>query len=171
MGIFGRGNSDVDRNHFLLFLKNKYIIKPNGDPVGEAPSFEKTSNPEEESEKAEFSTRSILITLGIFIVLILGFHQLSISEEANPIKDWIFPVIYAAGISLAFLIMTDKTLTPIERNRIWVMYIIAFFVIFFWAAYEQAGSSLTFIADQQTDLHFLGFDLPPSSVQNANSFL
>jgi POT family proton-dependent oligopeptide transporter len=50
------------------------------------------------------------------------------------------------------------------------MYIIAFFVIFFWAAYEQAGSSLTFIADQQTDLRFFGIDLPPSSVQNANSF-
>jgi POT family proton-dependent oligopeptide transporter len=49
------------------------------------------------------------------------------------------------------------------------MYIIAFFVMFFWAAFEQAGSSLTFIADQQTDLHFLGIELPPSSVQNANS--
>lgn len=43
-------------------------------------------------------------------------------------------------------------------------------MIFFWAAYEQAGSSLTFIADQQTDLNFFGIMLPPSSVQNANSF-
>jgi POT family proton-dependent oligopeptide transporter len=61
-------------------------------------------------------------------------------------------------------------LTKIERDRIWVMYFVAFFVIFFWAAYEQAGSSLTFIADQQTDLNFFGIMLPPSSVQNANSF-
>jgi POT family proton-dependent oligopeptide transporter len=66
--------------------------------------------------------------------------------------------------------MTDKTLTSIERQRIYVMYIISFFVIFFWSAYEQAGSSLTFIADQQTDLNFFGIELPPSSVQNANSF-
>ena len=151
-------------------MKNKYIVKPTGEPVGEAPSFDAVSNPNDESEKAEFSNKSIFITLGIFITLILVFHQLSLSAEANPIKDWIYPIIYSAGISLAFLIMTDQTLTPIERNRIWVMYIIAFFVIFFWAAYEQAGSSLTFIADQQTDLNFFGIMLPPSSVQNANSF-
>jgi POT family proton-dependent oligopeptide transporter len=50
-----------------------------------------------------------------------------------------------------------------------VLYIIAFFVIFFWAAFEQAGSSLTFIADQQTDTRILGWDMPPSMVQNFNS--
>lgn len=169
-GFLAAGTAMLIGTISFYFLKNKYIVKPNGDPVGEAPKFDVAQNPDEESEKAEFSNKSIGLTIGIFIILILGFHQLSLSAEANPIKDWIFPVIYAAGISLAFLIMTDKTLTPIERNRIWVMYIIAFFVIFFWAAYEQAGSSLTFIADQQTDLRFLGIDLPPSSVQNANSF-
>ena len=169
-GFLAAGSAMLIGTISFYFLKNKYIVKPTGEPVGEAPSFDAVSNPNDESEKAEFSNKSIFITLGIFITLLLVFHQLSLSAEANPIKDWIYPIIYSAGISLAFLIMTDQTLTPIERNRIWVMYIIAFFVIFFWAAYEQAGSSLTFIADQQTDLHFLGFDLPPSSVQNANSF-
>jgi POT family proton-dependent oligopeptide transporter len=108
--------------------------------------------------------------VGIFTTLVFIFHHLFLSAIANPIKDWVYPVIYSAGISLAFLIMTDKTLTNVERQRIYVMYIISFFVIFFWSAYEQAGSSLTFIADQQTDLHFFGIELPPSSVQNANSF-
>jgi POT family proton-dependent oligopeptide transporter len=42
----------------------------------------------------------------------------------------------------------------VERQRIWVIYIISFFIIFFWAAFEQAGSSLTFIASNQTDRHF-----------------
>jgi len=57
----------------------------------------------------------------------------------------------------------------VERDRILVMYTVAFFVIFFWSAFEQAGSSLTFVADKQTDLHFLGWQMPPSFVQNANS--
>jgi POT family proton-dependent oligopeptide transporter len=87
---------------------------------------------------------------------------------ANPIKDWIYPVIYSAGISLAFIILQDKTLTKIERDRIWVMYFVAFFVIFFWAAYEQAGSSLTFIADNQCDRNFFGYNMPPSMVQIFN---
>jgi POT family proton-dependent oligopeptide transporter len=32
-----------------------------------------------------------------------------------------------------------------------VIYIISFFVIFFWAAFEQAGASLTFFAEEQTN--------------------
>lgn len=154
---------------FFLF-KSVFLKAPDGSDIGLAPTFSDVKSAEKETEKAEFSTQSIIITCILFVGLILGFHYLFVTEVANPIKDWIYPIIYSAGISLAFLIMSDKTLTKVERDRIWVMYFVAFFVIFFWAAYEQAGSSLTFIADQQTDLNFFGIQLPPSSVQNANSF-
>ncbi|MNS38104.1 Di-/tripeptide transporter [compost metagenome] len=49
-----------------------------------------------------------------------------------------------------------------------VIYIVSFFVIFFWAAFEQAGSSLTFIANNQTDRNFFGWSMPPSMVQIFN---
>jgi POT family proton-dependent oligopeptide transporter len=89
---------------------------------------------------------------------------------SSPVKTFIYPFIYASGISLAIFILTDKSLTKVETQRIIVLYIIAFFVIFFWAAFEQAGSSLTFIADNQTDTRILGWAMPPSMVQNFNSF-
>ena len=47
--------------------------------------------------------------------------------------------------------MTDTSLTKIERERIILIFIASFFVIFFWAAFEQAGASLTFFADEQTN--------------------
>jgi POT family proton-dependent oligopeptide transporter len=168
-GFLAAGSAMLFGTILFHFLKNKYIVSPSGEAVGLKPVFNNASQTNEESEKAEFSKQSILTALGFFIALVLGIHYYMVTAEANPIKDWVYPIIYASGISLAFLIMTDKTLTKIERDRIWVMYIIAFFVMFFWSAFEQAGSSLTFIADQQTDLHFLGIELPPSSVQNANS--
>jgi POT family proton-dependent oligopeptide transporter len=56
----------------------------------------------------------------------------------------------------------------VERDRILVIYIVSFFIIFFWAAFEQAGSSLTFIADNQTDRNFFGWDMPASMVQIFN---
>jgi POT family proton-dependent oligopeptide transporter len=152
----------------FYFLKNKYVIDPQGRPVGAKPDFSLNLNqPDAEVEKANFTNGAILSSLVLMIVLYFGFHYLSI--DPNPIKSWVYPFIYAAAISLAVLIMTDKSITKVERDRIVVMYIIAFFVIFFWAAFEQAGSSLTFVADKQTDLNFLGFQLPPSFVQNANS--
>jgi POT family proton-dependent oligopeptide transporter len=71
-------------------------------------------------------------------------------------------------LSLAGLIISDSSLTKVERDRIFVIYIMSFFVIFFWAAFEQAGSSLTFIADNQTDRNFFGWNMPPSMVQIFN---
>ncbi len=44
-----------------------------------------------------------------------------------------------------------EPLTKEEKQRIAVIFILAFFVIFFWAAFEQAGVSLTFFAEEQTD--------------------
>ncbi len=170
-GFFAAGTAMLIGTVSFYFLKNKFIVDPDGLAVGEKPFSNNVSNSVEgETEKAEFTSKSIASAVVLFFILVFTFHYFFITEEPNIIKDWIYPVIYSSGISLAFLIITDKTITSIERNRILVMYIISFFVIFFWASFEQAGSSLTFIADQQTDLHLLGIELPPSSVQNANSF-
>jgi POT family proton-dependent oligopeptide transporter len=39
-----------------------------------------------------------------------------------------------------------------ERRRVLAIFLVVFFVIFFWAAYEQAGSSMNLFADKNTDL-------------------
>ncbi len=62
-------------------------------------------------------------------------------------------------------------LTKDEKERIAVIFILAFFVIFFWAAFEQAGVSLTFFADEKTDrvISWLGnFVIPASWFQSIN---
>ena len=45
----------------------------------------------------------------------------------------------------------DQPLTKIEKDRLTVVFIITGFVIAFWAAFEQAGASLTVFADKNTD--------------------
>lgn len=59
-----------------------------------------------------------------------------------------------------------QQLTRREKQHIVVIFIIAAFVIFFWAAYEQAGVSLTYFADQQTDRHIFGWEMPTSYFQS-----
>ena len=59
-----------------------------------------------------------------------------------------------------------QQLTRKEKQHIVVIFIIAAFVIFFWAAYEQAGVSLTYFADQQTDRHIFGWEMPTSYFQS-----
>jgi proton-dependent oligopeptide transporter, POT family len=66
--------------------------------------------------------------------------------------------------------LEQKPLTKIEKERISVIFILAFFVIFFWAAFEQAGVSLTFFADQMTDRYvgFIDWTIPASWFQSIN---
>jgi len=152
----------------FFFLKNKYVVTPEGKPIGGLPSGNDAGDYEEgESQKAEFSMASIIKAVLIFAVIFFIFNYFT--EGDNVVKTIIYPIIYASGVALAALILMDSTLTKVETDRIWVIYIMSFFIIFFWAAFEQAGSSLTFIADNQTDRTFLfGWQMPASMVQIFN---
>jgi proton-dependent oligopeptide transporter, POT family len=151
----------------FFFLKNKYVVTPEGKPIGGMPSGNDSADYEEgESQKAEFSMKSIITAIAVFAVIFFIFNYFT--EGDNVVKTIIYPFIYASGVALATLILLDSTLTKIETQRIWVIYIMSFFIIFFWAAFEQAGSSLTFIADNQTDRNILGWNMPPSMVQIFN---
>ena len=146
----------------FYFLKNKYVVTPEGRPLGGLPSKNDAADYEEgESQKAVFSKNAIIGAAVAFFALGALIHFVFD-------QNLVYTLIYASGITLAGLIISDKSLTKVERDRIFVIYIVAFFVIFFWAAFEQAGSSLTFIADNQTDRHFFGWNMPPSMVQIFN---
>lgn len=60
----------------------------------------------------------------------------------------------------------NQPLTREEKQRIAVIFIMAFFSIFFWSAYEQAGASLTIFADQFTDRFIFGWEMPVSWFQS-----
>jgi len=148
-------------------LKNKYVVTPEGRPIGGLPSKNDAGDYEEgEAQKANFSVKSLVGAVVAFVGLFFLFNFFT--EGDNIVKTMIYPMIYASGITLAGLILSDSTLSKIETQRIWVIYIMSFFIIFFWAAFEQAGSSLTFIADNQTDRNFFGWQMPASMVQIFN---
>ena len=52
---------------------------------------------------------------------------------------------------LAFLIRRLKKYPQVERDRITVIGVFSFFVIFFWLAFEQAGGTMTIFARDYTD--------------------
>ncbi|NJO25397.1 MAG: peptide MFS transporter, partial [Bacteroidia bacterium] len=45
------------------------------------------------------------------------------------------------------------------KNKVAVIVIVCFFVIFFWSAFEQTGASLTFFAEEQTNKK-VGWQIP-----------
>lgn len=129
----------------FVWLKNHYIVTPEGLPVGAAPNKSReTADVDTVAEvKSEFTTGQIATWLGIEIGLFGLFYFLG--------QGVIGSFIFSLSIAAPGFIISDRSLTKIEKQRIWVIFIVAFFVIFFWAAFEQAGASLTFFAEEQTN--------------------
>lgn len=118
----------------FVFGQKKYLISEEGKEIGL--SVQKLDGK---------SIAMIIASIGI-IFFMLNFKQMFKSDT-----DIISYFIYGAMVAMPVLILSDKSLTKIERDRIIVVFILAFFVIFFWGAFEQAGASLTLFADRQVD--------------------
>ncbi|WP_043650427.1 peptide MFS transporter [Chitinilyticum litopenaei] len=62
----------------------------------------------------------------------------------------------------------DTSLTTVDLDRMLVIGVVCFFVIFFWSAFEQAGVSLTFLASESTDRTLFGWTMPTAWFQSLN---
>jgi POT family proton-dependent oligopeptide transporter len=113
--------------------------------------------------KMDGKTWGVLIGAVALIFFFLNFQRIFNTE-----LDVIGYLIYASMIIIPAVIISDKTLTKDEKERIWVIFILVFFVIFFWACFEQAGASLTLFADSQTNRHIGGWEMPSSWFQSIN---
>jgi POT family proton-dependent oligopeptide transporter len=135
---------------FIMF-KSKYLISEEGKEIG--------------LPVKKLDGKSIGMIIGAIgiIFFMLNFKQLFHNDV-----DIISYFIYGAMIVMPILILTDKSLSKIEMNRIIVIFILAFFVIFFWGAFEQAGASLTLFADRQTNRTLFGWEMPASYFQSVN---
>ena len=157
-------------------LKHRYVVSPDGRPIGVAPQREPKQAAVAAGTAAtagtagkKASARTWLMAGSILVLTLLFSVNWSAGDAGLWAgADWIGSLIYATVIVVPIAILTDRSLTVQEKTHIGVIYVIAFFVIFFWAAYEQAGASLTFFADEQTDRRILGWEMPASYFQSFN---
>ena len=155
------------------YYKDRCLCMPNGTPIGMPvvkEVSEENKNENQNSASIKVDGRIILsILISVFLVLLFSFNWKSLSDNTVGYfagADWIGSIIYATIIMVPSVIITDKSLTCCEKKQIGIIFVLAFFVIFFWAAYEQAGASLTFFADEQTDRMIWGWEMPTSYFQS-----
>ena len=135
---------------FVLGQK-KYLVSEEGKEIGLP------------IKKLDAKSIGMIIGSIAIIFFMLNFKQMFKSDV-----DIISYFIYGAMVAMPILIFSDKSLSKIETQRITVIFILAFFVIFFWGAFEQAGASLTLFADRQTDRTLFGCEMPASYFQSVN---
>jgi proton-dependent oligopeptide transporter, POT family len=74
-------------------------------------------------------------------------------------------LLLVVTIAVFTWLLSDKQWTPVERKRLIAAGALFVASALFWSAYEQAGSSLTLLADRSTDNSLFGFSFPSSWYQ------
>jgi POT family proton-dependent oligopeptide transporter len=94
-----------------------------------------------------------------------GFSPKNLSVLESKPKDHSGQILLSA--------QDDKPITKEEKQKIAVIFILMFFSIFFWASFEQAGSSMTLFADRSTDrmIPFINKVIPVSWFQSVNPLI
>ncbi len=145
----------------FYFTKDKYLIGPDGKALGVGPNNAiDTGNAD--AKDASFSSKQVMILVGGITLTFSAIHLLL------GVDVW-GSLIYGMTIVGPIVIITDTSLTKIEKDRLWVIILIMIFVIFFWMCFEQAGASLTFFAEEQTNRTIFGWLMPASYFQSFNA--
>jgi proton-dependent oligopeptide transporter, POT family len=138
----------------IMFHK-KYIKDPNGNILGLPPINKKA---------AILKPISIITVMIAFAAIAVGLIYVE-----TKVVSYLFYLLIAAIVLIATIIFTDKSLNKNEKGSVGVIFVVSFFVVFFWSAFEQAGASLTFFADEQTNRNIGSFTVPASFFQSLNS--
>jgi POT family proton-dependent oligopeptide transporter len=165
----------------FVACKNRYLVTPDGQQIGALP------NKARDIQSASLASsgaigRQIVLWGCLFLLLgVLFYHGFAFGLLGRPMLMFtseldynalISAIIFSGAIAIPGFIIVDKSLSAVERDRIWVIYIVSFFVIFFWSAFEQAGASLTYFAAEQTQRKITWpyiTEIPASFFQSVNA--
>ncbi len=84
----------------------------------------------------------------------------------DSLRATLWPVIFSICVCMYALLR--MRCTKQEMKKVNVIFVLGLFVLFFWAAFEQAGSSLNLFADRYTRLELLGHGFPAGWFQWVN---
>ena len=151
--------------------QDKYLRDPEGRPLGDTPVISDTVNAKtnqriESPAVSKAWLNPIFMVTGLIVLAAVAIGALYVDAKVFSFLSYL---LLAAVLFIAFILFTDKSLNKQEKERIGVIFIVSFFVIFFWSAFEQAGASLTFFADEQTQRTVGSVTVPASIFQSLNS--
>lgn len=149
---------------FMLFgLLQFYFAKSIFGKEASTPNLDKNDSTHVDHDKRVpfTSTDKILATIGVVLaatwviegvtsVVTRGYHFLPQTFVGYNISFGFVLFLISVVFFVILGLSRIKRFEPVERDRLKVVFIIAFFVIFFWASFEQAGTTMTVFANDYT---------------------
>jgi POT family proton-dependent oligopeptide transporter len=133
--------------------------------AGKEPVLEGTVD---EIKKQKENTRLTLWIIGVFLlVLVVLLLTQVISIDPVLIARASTIIIFSSVVLYFIYVFLFEKLTLDEEKKLAVIGILFMFSAFFWAGYEQQGSSLNLFAERYTDRMLWGWKMPASWFQSA----
>ena len=116
-------------------------------------------------KRVPFSTLDIILMIGsLFLGLLWILNDPYSKISGNNLLDFTvaglagknFTILLGLALFLILLIGRITRYSKVTRERLIAVTIFAFFTVFFWASFEQAGGSMTIFAQKYTQRAFTG---------------
>lgn len=148
---------------FTYFVGRPYVLKT----IGLPPSGRSNTGP-------AFFLVSILVAALITVLYHIGAFSYVADQVTSLLSGGVLGKAIQAALAvgvLGLVIWFVSIQKPGERGPTSSIFIFMLFNAFFWIAFEQAGSSLNIYADQNTDRHIFGWEMPATWFQSVNPCL
>jgi POT family proton-dependent oligopeptide transporter len=130
-------------------------------PIGMEPSA-----PPEERQRV----RAIALALvGVIFLVVLLVMAGVVHINAVAVAQRMTVIMLSMALLYFAYLFVLAGLTADEKKRVAVIVVLFFFSIVFWAAFEQAPTSLNLFARDFTDRTLFGWEMPTLCLQSANS--
>ena len=116
---------------------------------------------------------SLAIGFAVLTIVVLAVLQVMGSIDlftAEGLAAAVFYVIAIVVLLYFVYVVSYGGLLPLERKKIFVIFLLVLGAAVFWSGFEQAGSALNLFAESYTQRVFGSWEMPASWLQSVNSF-
>ncbi|MEZ5041854.1 MAG: peptide MFS transporter [Saprospiraceae bacterium] len=110
----------------------------------------------------------VFAALLIGLILVLQFTGVIDLTTAKGIAQAVGVIIVSVTLVYFAFILIAGGLNTDEKKRVVVIFFLFIGAALFWSGFEQAGSTLNLFAANNTNLNFLGWEMPAGWLQNVN---
>ena len=123
------------------------------------------------SDPAEHRRVKMSALIGVGVIALLIVLTMAGVIHINPVSLAEKMSLIMLGLALVYFVylFVGGGLTTEEKKRVVVIILLFFFATIFWAAFEQAPTSLNLFARDYTDRMVFGWEMPTLWLQAANS--
>lgn len=146
-----------------FWLFGKRLLGPIGEDIVRDPDPVVQAKREAQVKRGTFGGIAVLAL--VFLLAATGL----ITVDPQAVGSAMTFVLVGIGILFFAYIFTFGGLSSDEKKRSVVIFVLFVFAAIFWAAFEQAPTSLQLFANDFTNRDFMGFTIPATWFQSVNS--